>query len=912
MSEVSVALLQGIRSAIAGQFDWEQAKEPPLSLNAREIFDLRYSRKDEDGNPSEDPRQSIIRVALNVAAPNALYGGHSAGTAEVLDRDEVDFPFRMAVRHYNWMVARGKTTASFEELMAGNSLAWLEQAKRYQDLVSSLTFLPNSPTWTGAGTPLGQLAACFVLPLDDDLGRGRGSIFETMKVAALIQQGGGGLGFPFYDLRPKDALVKRSMGKASGPIGFLRVFDAAFGEIAQGGTRRGANMGVMLVSHPDILEFITCKTVEGKIANFNLSVALTDEFMQAVADNGDFQLRWGLTTPSDDMVDYEVSRTVKARELYQAIIDNAWVIGDPGNLFIDRANRDNPLPAWYRLKATNPCGEQWLGPYENCCLGSISVNRFASWDGTYDWDGLREAVALSTQFLDDVVDANNYVDAVPELEEAAEGGRRIGLGPMGIADAMVTMGIRYGSDLGLEFASQLMEFVRYHSMLASIERAKERGAFPRIVQSIYDPELLAELGPGAEYSGTAVKDGTPFTHRLWAPPKPIVEYKTDFGRPELDWETVLAGITAYGIRNCTQLTIAPTGTISNVAGLEGSGCEPLFALVYKRIVMQEGDDIELFYLSELFVEALNRAGIDEATQAEILEAVKRNKGSCQGIELVPEAIRNAFVVAADITPAEHVWSQAVLQAFVDNSISKTINMPKSATPEDVATAYQLAYKLGCKGITIYRQGSRQREVLAVDGGEAAPGKVGWPFVVPLSIPVSAEEDGLPARGVFPMKTPWGKIWVTPTEHPHHPGRPFDIRIQVGKAGNDKHADVEAIGRMASIALRAGVPVGEVVEQLEGIGGETVEGIGLKKIRSAADGIGKLLKRLYMRDAPPPIAEEMKLLTNGNGEKAGATTEYEVDGTVVCEKCHRTTVVFYNGCKYCETKLGGCGHIYKCE
>jgi ribonucleoside-diphosphate reductase alpha chain len=869
---------------------------PVFTDNSRKIFDMRYPRKDSDGKPSEAPEQVVSRVAWNVASVNALYGDERTGTA--ISTSE-EFPWKTAMRQHFYLSRKGGSDIEFHDVL--DVSAATKQADRYYDLIASWDFLPNSPTWTGAGTPLGQLAACFVLPIDDDLATGRGSIFETMKVAALIQQTGGGNGFSFGDLRPSKSIVNRSMGQASGPIGFLKAYDAAFGVIAQGGSRRGANMGVLPVWHPDIEAFIESKTIEGEIANFNISIALTDEFMDAVSKDADFDLRWYPTGPTDDPVDYRVTRTIRARDLWDKIAQNAWVIGDPGNLFIDAANRTNPCPQQYVLKATNPCGEQWLGPYENCCLGSINLANFADWDGGFDWDRFADVVTLSTQFLDDVVDANQYVPAVPELEIAAQGGRRIGLGGMGLADAMLKLGIRYGSEEGLLFASKVTEFARFHTMLASIDRAEQRGTFEWFKGSIYDfhdNEPLIGL------------DG--LVHERWTAPVPLVDGPQDWGRPAVNWQVVQDGIMAHGIRNSCQFTFAPTGTISNVAALEGSGCEPLFALVYFRQVVEAGGNVVLPYASPLFAEALRRAGKNDEQIEAIVALVQDNKGSCQGIHEVPEEIQRVFVVAGDVTWEEHVRTQAVLQRFVDNSISKTINMPNEATVEDVSAAYRLAYDLGCKGITIYRQGSREYEVLSTGKKEIeddAPVQITeevWPVIRPMSIPQYASDTGLTAK-VFPVNTPFGKVQVTVTELDEHPGRPFDLRIQLGKAGNDKNADVEALGRSISLALRAGVDVAEVIEQLDGIGGQTVTGFGPHRVRSVADGIAKLLKRRYQGATAP----ETVTLTETVTITQGATLP-GADPERTCPRCNLASVIVESGCAHCDMRLGGCGEWEGCE
>ena len=571
-----------------------------LSENSRQVLHKRYLRRGLDGKPVETIEGMFRRVAHAVAEPDAAYGYDAATTEESL-----------------------------------------------YALLASLRFFPNSPTFTGAGTPLGQLAACFVLPISDDMGRRTDGIFQTLRDAALIQQTGGGNGFSFSRLRPKADSVASSAGVASGPVGFLRVYDTAFGEVAQGGTRRGANMAVLRVDHPDIEEFIACKAKEGHIANFNISVGITDAFMQAVAADTDF----ALVNPRDG----QVSRTVPARALFEKIVEFAHHNGEPGALFLDAANRGNPVPHLYTLEATNPCGEQFLGPYENCCLGSINLAQHITEDGRVDWEKLHESTVVATRFLDNVVDANKYVPAVPQLREAALRARRIGLGIMGLGDLMYRLGVRYGSVEGQEFAAQVMEFIRYHCMLTSIELAKERGPFLAIKGSIYDPEDLR-----------------------WQPPAPLAPYTHDWGRPAVNWTAVVEGIKQHGIRNAAQTTVAPTGTIGTVAGCEGYGCEPVFALAYTRTVKDNGHDLKLTYTSPLFEAALKRANVDEATRGRISERVSET-GSCQDVVEVPEAIRRVFVVSSDITAEEHVRMQAAIQAFVDNSISKTINFMSTAT-----------------------------------------------------------------------------------------------------------------------------------------------------------------------------------------------------------------------------------------
>ncbi|MBM3122995.1 MAG: adenosylcobalamin-dependent ribonucleoside-diphosphate reductase, partial [Chloroflexi bacterium] len=545
-------------------------RQVDLSENARTVLTKRYIRRDASGQPAESVEDMFWRVAYHVADAERAWGG---------------------------------------DVQAG--------ARAFYDLLASKRFFPNSPTFTGAGTPLGQLAACFVLPITDDMGRDPSGIFQTLRDAALIQQTGGGNGFSFSRLRPKGALVKSSAGRATGPVGFLRVYDKAFGEVAQGGTRRGANMAVLRVDHPDIREFIACKVDENHITNFNISVGVTDAFMQAVRDDTTFDL---ITPHSGQVVE-----TVRAREVFDLIVQHAHHNGEPGLLFLDAANRSNPVPHLYDMEATNPCGEQWLGPYENCCLGSINLGQHLGAGGTVDWEKLRTSVVESTRFLDDVVTANAYVPAVPQLKEAAYRARRIGLGVMGLGDLMYHVGVRYGSDEGQEFAAQVMEYVRYHCMLTSVELAVQRGSFPAINGSLYDPKDLK-----------------------WTPPQPLTPYRRSFGRPDIDWDRIVSGIRRSGIRNAAQTTIAPTGTIATVAGCESYGCEPVFALAYYRHVDDSGSDLKLTYMSPSFEQALIEAGLDEDARALVVDQVMSN-GSCQEVAEVPPEIRRTYVVSQDIS-----------------------------------------------------------------------------------------------------------------------------------------------------------------------------------------------------------------------------------------------------------------------
>jgi len=834
-----------------------------LSENARAVLIRRYVRRGRDGKPAESIEEMFWRVAYHVAKVEEAWGQ--------------DF---------------------------------MQQAHQYYQLLTNKRFFPNSPTFTGAGTPLGQLAACFVLPITDDMGRDAAGIFQTLRDAALIQQTGGGNGFGFSRLRPKGTMVKTSAGQATGPVGFLRVYDKAFGEIAQGGSRRGANMAVLRVDHPDIEEFITCKTDENAITNFNISVGVTDAFIQAVRDDELWELRFpDVTAPEyhgfhGTLKEAEVSnipikmvKAVRAREIFEKIVRQAHHNGEPGVLFLDAANRSNPVPHLYEMESTNPCGEQFLGPYENCCLGSINLAQHFGPDGTVDWEKLRESVVLSTTFLDDVVQANAYVPAVPQLKEAAHRARRIGLGIMGLGDLMYHVGTRYGSQEGQEFGAQVMEFVRYHAMLTSIELARIRGPFPAIDGSIYDPHNL-----------------------VWQPPTPLVAYTHDWGRPALDWDIVVQGIRAFGIRNAAQTTVAPTGTIATVAGCESYGCEPVFALAYIRHVNDNGKDLQLTYTSPLFEAALVEAGLDEKSRQEVIERIM-DLGTCQGIEEVPEYIRRIFVVSSDITAEEHVRMQAALQTFVDNSLSKTINFPEDATEEDVATAYLLAWELGCKGITVYVTGSRQKVVLetkaTIKQKQAIEDTTSHPPQA-AQIPMWQDKKKPRPRSLrgytYSISTPLGKAFVTINVNGEE--QPFEVFINTAKAGSDTAAVSEAIGRLISYILRLSSSVGarerltEVWRQLSGIGGGRSLGFGPNRVRSLPDGVAQLLAE-YLENTQNGEDKESAESEGGNGfrymsESARSVSQEEIPAEQghlfkvgdLCPECGQAAVVNEEGCRKC--------------
>ncbi|MCL5265324.1 MAG: adenosylcobalamin-dependent ribonucleoside-diphosphate reductase [Chloroflexi bacterium] len=564
-----------------------------LSANAKYILEKRYLQKNEKREVIESPEQLFRRVARNIASVDAMYNPR----ANIARREE-----------------------EFYQVMA------------------NLEFLPNTPTLMNAGMPIQQLSACFVLPVEDSLE----SIFDALKNAALIQQTGGGTGFSFSHIRPRGDIVMSTKGIASGPLSFLSIFNAMTETIRQGGTRRGANMGILHCSHPDVLEFIAAKRKPEKLTAFNLSVAVTDEFMRAVEQGG----KHALVNPRTG----KVAQILSAQKTFDMIVENAWRSGEPGAIFIDEINRHNPTPRLGMIEATNPCGEQPLLPYESCNLGSINLGKMvtsSNGSNAIDYRKLGKTVEIAVRFLDNVVDANRY--PLPQIEEMTKGNRKIGLGVMGFADMLVLLGVPYNSERALDVADEVMAFISKEGKRVSAELAKERGQFPNYPGSIYDR-------PGG-----------------------------------------------MKLRNSTVTTVAPTGTISIIADAS-SGIEPIFALAYVRRVFG-GED--LLVVHPIFKQMAMEAGI---YSPELLQTLLQ-RGSARGIDNIPETIRELFVTAYDISPEWHVRIQAAFQKHVDNAVSKTINLPKSATREDVREAFSLAYKLDCKGITVFRTGARGRQVL---------------------------------------------------------------------------------------------------------------------------------------------------------------------------------------------------------
>ena len=609
-------------------------EKPELSENAVKVLEKRYLKRNNEGKCIETPADMFRRVADTIASGDLKFGKSQADVDKLSDRF-----YKAIVRKY---------------------------------------FMPNSPTLMNAGRELGQLAACFVLPVEDSLE----GIFETVKNTALIHKSGGGTGFSFSKLRPKNSVVRSTMGVSSGPVSFMEVFNAATEAVKQGGTRRGANMGILRVDHPDILEFINCKNDTSKLNNFNISVALTDKFMEAVKNGTDYEL----IAPHTG----KVAGKMDARKVFDMIVDGAWRTGEPGIIFIDKMNSDNPTPHIGQIESTNPCGEVPLLSYEACNLGSINLGKMVE-NGSVNWDLLAETTRTAIRFLDNVIAVNNY--PLPQISEMVQNNRKIGLGVMGWADMLMKMGISYASEEGTQLASEVMEFIDYESKCESIELSKERGRFNNFEGSVYD-------GKNFLYNKYKGKSAGKISDEQWK---------------ELDSQ-----IEKYGIRNATTTCIAPTGTISMIAGASG-GVEPLFGLVFSRLIM---DGTEMFEVNPIFKDYAIKHGF---YSDELMSKIAKT-GSIAHVDGVSDEVKHIFVTAHDVSPYWHVKMQAAFQLHTDNAVSKTVNFEEHATRKDIEEAYVLAYENNLKGITVYRNNSRQFQPMNLDDKKKEETKVEEPVV----------------------------------------------------------------------------------------------------------------------------------------------------------------------------------------
>jgi len=721
--------------------DYYLNKKVDLSENAVRVLERRYLKRDEEGVLLEKPLDMFIRVARNIASAEKKYG---------------------------------KTEQEIIHL-----------EKQFFNIMTDLDFLPNSPTLMNAGKELQQLAACFVLPVGDSMT----AIFEALKETALIQKSGGGVGYSFSSIRPKNDVVLSTKGVSSGPISFMTVFNAATDTIKQGGTRRGANMGILRVDHPDILDFITSKENNEKLTNFNISVGVTETFMKAVENDDEYEI----VNPRTK----EVVNKYKAREVFNKIVEHAWKNGDPGIIFLDRLNKDNPTPDQGQIESTNPCGEQPLLPYEACNLGSINLAHMIKEEegmAKVDYDRLKKVVHIAVRFLDDVIDMSRY--PLEKINKMAHGNRKIGLGVMGYADLLIMLGIPYDSEEALELAQKVMSFIQDESKNASRELAKEKGIFPNFKGSIYN-------GP----------DG-------------------------------------YEIRNATTTTIAPTGTLSIIADCS-SGVEPLFAISFVKNVM---DSDKLVEVNKYFKKIAAGEGF---YSEELMEKIAET-GNLKETGSVPQKYKRIFVTAHEIFPKWHVRTQAAFQKFVDNAVSKTVNFPNDAKVSDVEDVYMLAYRLGCKGITIYRDKSRESQVLQVEGnkkeGKEKIKRVVIKKVAERMVKSSSKEDikdkdKPEGKKLKPRSRPevtygmtkkynignCGKLYVTINSDENGI---CEVFINTGEEGCA--ALTEAVGRLVSISIRSGIDLESVKEQLKGIRCATCIADSETHVLSCPDAISKAI------------------------------------------------------------------------
>ncbi|PIZ49646.1 ribonucleoside-diphosphate reductase, adenosylcobalamin-dependent [Candidatus Woesebacteria bacterium CG_4_10_14_0_2_um_filter_39_14] len=770
---------------------------------AVKVLEERYLKKDNNGKTIETPEEMCWRVSWEVASAEARWG---------------------------------KTKKEI-----------LETAKDYYNLLVKHEFLPNSPTLMNAGTGNNlQYSACFVIPVEDSIE----GIFDALKYQALIHKTGGGTGFSFSRLRPHGSMVKTSSGTASGPVSFMRIFDAATNEVKQGGKRRGANMGILRVDHPDILEFIHCKE-EGGITNFNISVGITDKFIEAYKEGKDYEL----INPKTK----EVSGKLSAKLVFDEIVKSAWKTGDPGVIFIDRMNEgtSNPVPLLGPIESTNPCGEVPLYPFDSCNLGSIFLNYFVRKDPeldsvSIDWEKLGEVTKKAIRFLDGVIEVNPYT--LPQIRQTTLAIRRIGLGVGGWADLLVELGVPYDSEEALSLGEKLMSFVNEKAKEESYELAKERGPFPLWQESIY-------------------KDEAPR-------------------------------------RNSTVTTIAPTGTISIIAGAS-SGIEPLFAIAYEHIVRDRHLDRKLTFVNPKFEEVLKEKGV---WSDEIKNKVAK-EGVVRAIAEVPEDIRKIFGTAHEIDPIWHIKMQAAFQKYTENAVSKTINLKHGSKEEDIKNAYLSAWDIGCKGMTIFRDGSKSAQVLnlGLNDKKEKNGEIKEVFQEPL-ITRPFRVSG----STYRITTPMGTAFITINENERK--EPIELFVNIGKAGSDLAAMAEALGRTISTAFRfrGDLPpkerAKEIALQLSGIGGRRSVGFGPAKILSLPDAVSIALSCHY------------SFKINGNGVLPSGTvstvraTQHQETGASldpaavaislsethigdICPSCGSSTLVYEEGCSKCHA----CGH-----
>lgn len=782
------------KKAHIDNFDWDKLfldlPEPVVPKNGQMVLDKRYLKKDEEGNIIETAKAMFFRVAKFIA---------------------------LAELHF--------------DIKANVGLL----AKEFYLAMANFDFMPNSPTIMNADRPLGQLSACFVLPIDDSMSE----IFDAIKYTALIHKSGGGTGFSFSRLRPSGDRVKSTSGVSSGPLRFMHAFNEATETVKQGGTRRGANMGILRVDHPDILEFISAKTKDNVLNNFNLSVALTKKFMEALKNNENYDL----INPRNG----ESQGQLNSSEVYDKIVYQAWKSGEPGIIFLDRMNEFNPTPSIGEIESTNPCGEQPLLPYESCNLGSINVGNFVYKKGNsieVDYDRLKSTIHMATRFLDNVIEVNKY--PLPQIDKMTRSNRKIGLGLMGFADLLIKLGVPYDSDQGLKMARKIMSLIDTESKVESRELARRRGVFP-------------------------------------------------------NWEVSVYADKKDKLRNATTSTIAPTGTISIIAGAS-SGVEPLFAVAYSRQNVLDNDT--MVEVNPIFKQiAEDRGFYSEELIKQIAEA-----GSLDDIVEIPEDVKKIFVTAQSIAPEWHIKMQAAFQEFTDNAVSKTVNFAHSATEEDIRGAYDLAYELGCKGLTVYRDGSRDTQVLSTGAtakskeSDLEPEKqiIYETLVKPRPRPafVHGTTEKIPSG--------LGDMYITVNEDEDGIN---EIFIRIGKSGGEAAAMNDALARIISVSLRSGVDPKVIVKHLKGIRGANPVWQNGELILSCPDAIAKAIDRYINRASTlqldfdqSAVQDQDKLILEPTKKPNGTHTESDYVLNDVCPECSGK-IEYESGCFVCHS----CGY-----
>lgn len=749
-----------------------------ISENCLKVLEKRYLMKDKDGKVIETPEGMFRRVSRYITKADKLYGA--------------------------------------------SDLEIKETEKEFYEILSNFEFMPNSPTLMNAGKDLGQLSACFVLPIGDSME----SIFDAIKNTAMIHKSGGGTGFSFSRLRPKNSVVRSTGGVSSGPVSFMKVFNAATQAVKQGGARRGANMGILRVDHPDIIEFIRCKENDKEITNFNISIAVTEDFMNKVIADEEYSL-------IDPHNKKEVKK-LRAKEVFDLIVELSWKNGEPGIIFIDRINKDNPTPMLGEIESTNPCGEQPLLPFESCNLGSINLAKTICGNGKkqVDWDMLKKLVHAGVHFLDNVIDMNKF--PLKEIEKMTKINRKIGLGVMGWADMLIKLEIPYNSEEAVQLAERLMKFISDEARVKSKELAQKKGAFSSFKDSIFNEAGSKEL------------------------------------------------------RNATLTTIAPTGTISIISNAS-SGIEPLFALSYYRNVM---DNDKLIEVNILFEEVAKKDGF---YSRKLMEEIAE-KGSIKDIEDVPEEYKKIFVTSHDIAPLWHIRMQAVFQKYTDNAVSKTVNFPHNATKDDVQEVYMLAFKLGCKGVTIYRDKSREEQVLNINSNDSTKKEINADIALELKEKKNVAPRPRPVvtnGTTTKVATGCGNLYITINVDDKN--LPFEVFIQMGKAGGCAASQLEAIGRLVSLALRSGVENSKIVEQLRGIRCPSPSWEKSGRIFSCSDAIARVLElrlgngkmhhqeEALEKHSPHTMIEDKLGTVVGVCPDCGAALRHE-EGCVVCRSC----------------------------